>query len=40
MIKEICNKCKWYGIEESKNKCQTCKHNSLTKQDYYEPQIL
>ena len=39
MIKEICNQCKWYEIKEP-NKCQTCKHNSLTKQDYYEPQIL
>ncbi len=32
---EICNKCKWKDIQEP-NKCQTCKHNMLEKQDYYE----
>lgn len=35
MIYEICIRCKWKEIKEP-NKCQTCKHNSLIEQDYYE----
>ncbi len=38
MIIAICERCKWRYINKP-NKCDTCKKNSLTGQDFYVREV-